>query len=46
MWIGINDISDSVKYALAHNITVNFPAFYTTIVDAQFRAMQCIHDAG
>lgn len=40
VWIGINDINDSAKYA------VEFPAFYDRLVSTVFQRLQRIHKLG
>ncbi|CAG8306829.1 unnamed protein product [Penicillium salamii] len=40
IWIGINDINDSAKYA------VDFPTFYKSITDALFSSVEDLYDLG
>ncbi|KFY50400.1 hypothetical protein V495_00284 [Pseudogymnoascus sp. VKM F-4514 (FW-929)] len=45
IWIGINDISDSSKYAL--NVTgVNYTSIYTKMINTQFKAMETLQADG
>lgn len=46
IWIGINDISDSIKYTFPRNNATNFPSFYTEIILTEFEAVETIYDAG
>jgi hypothetical protein len=46
IFIGINDISDSAKYAFPRNNVTNFPSFYAEIVGTEFKAIETIYEAG
>ncbi|KAF8857775.1 hypothetical protein BDZ45DRAFT_690689 [Acephala macrosclerotiorum] len=46
IFIGINDISDSIKYTFPRNNTTDFPSFYTEIIDTEFKSIDTIYKAG
>lgn len=46
IWIGINDINDSAKYTFPRNNATDFPSFYGKIMEAEFKSIETIYEAG
>ncbi|KAH9218365.1 hypothetical protein DL95DRAFT_489408 [Leptodontidium sp. 2 PMI_412] len=46
IFIGINDINDSAKYTFPRNNATDFPSFYGKIMEAEFKSMETIYEAG
>lgn len=46
VWIGINDISDSIKYTFPRDNATGFPSFYKEIIDTEFQALETVYEAG
>ncbi|QSZ33083.1 hypothetical protein DSL72_002668 [Monilinia vaccinii-corymbosi] len=46
IWIGINDIGDTSKYTFPSRNATDFPSLYTSIIDAEFAAIETIYQAG
>ncbi|KAH8687445.1 hypothetical protein BGZ60DRAFT_393605 [Tricladium varicosporioides] len=46
VFIGINDINDSDKYTFPRNNATDFASFYKLIIDAEFKALETVWDAG
>lgn len=44
--IGINDIIDSAIYTFPRNNATDLPSFYGKIVEAEFKSVETIYEAG